>query len=275
MIVWGSTFVVTKAAVAEIPPFTLAALRFAIATVVLVPIAVARGGVTRLPRPLPIVPLLLMALTGIALFTVGFNFALLYGSAAQGSLIYALVPAAVAIAAVVWLKEKVSRRRAFGILLSVGGVALVAIGGEKDAASPSPLLGAACMLGTVIVWSIYTIVAKRLAGADQLVVTTAITLLGTLMLLPFSAVELMQDPRPMPSSEAWLGMIYLGVIASALAYLVYGLALRVLDASLVGALSNLDPIVGVITAVLFLGESLEGWQIVGGLIALAGMWLAS
>ena len=69
MIVWGSTFVVTKAAVVEIPPFTLAALRFAIATVVLVPIAVARGGVTRLPRPVPIVPLLLMALTGIALFT--------------------------------------------------------------------------------------------------------------------------------------------------------------------------------------------------------------
>jgi drug/metabolite transporter (DMT)-like permease len=216
-----------------------------------------------------------MSLTGVAVFIAGFNLALEYGSAVQGSLIFAFGPAAVAIAAVLALKERVSRRRAIGILLSVGGVALVAAGGEADTTSPNPVLGAICMLAAVVAWAIYTVVAKRLADADQIIVTACISAIATLMLAPFAAMELLQQPLAMPSAEAWLSIIYMGVIASALAYLLYNLALRVLDASLVGALSNLDPIVGVITSVLFLGESLGGQQVFGGLVALVGMWLAT
>ena len=114
MMVWGSTFVVTKAAVAEVPPLTLSVLRFLIAAIVLAPIAAARGGLAALPRPLPAKPLLIMGLTGIALFHIGFNYALAFGSAAQGALIFALVPAAVAVAAVLGLKERLSRRRVAG-----------------------------------------------------------------------------------------------------------------------------------------------------------------
>ena len=84
MIVWGSTFVVTKVAVREIP------LRFAIAACVLVPFAAARGGLARLPQPMPVGPLVMMGLTGIALFHIAFNYGLVYGSASQGALIFAL-----------------------------------------------------------------------------------------------------------------------------------------------------------------------------------------
>ena len=59
------------------------------------------------------------------------------------------------------------------------------------------------------------------------------------------------------------------------AFVVYGRALRELDASLVGAYVTLDPIVGVLTAVVFLGESLRGGQMLGGVVALTGMWLAA
>src|SRR5829696_1756907 len=83
MVVWGSTYVITKAAVREIPPLTLAVVRYLIAAGVLVPIAITRGGLMRLPRPLPIGPLVWMGLTGIAILTVGFNYGLIYGSASQ------------------------------------------------------------------------------------------------------------------------------------------------------------------------------------------------
>jgi drug/metabolite transporter (DMT)-like permease len=106
-------------------------------------------------------------------------------------------------------------------------------------------------------------------------VITVVSALGALMLLPFAAVELLQSPRSLPSFQAALGIAYLGVLASAAAYLVYNLALRELDASLVGVLSNLDPIVGVVTSVVFLGESLNTGQMGGGSLALIGMWLAS
>jgi drug/metabolite transporter (DMT)-like permease len=131
------------------------------------------------------------------------------------------------------------------------------------------------MLTGVIAWVVYTVAAKRLAAADQIVLITVVSALGALMLLPFAAVGLLQSPRPMPSFQASLGIAYLGVVASAAAYLVYNLALRELDASLVGVLSNLDPIVGVATAVVFLGESLNTGQMGGGALALLGMWLAS
>src|SRR5919107_5823396 len=155
MIVWGITYVVTKAAVREIPPLTLAALRYLIAASVLVPIAMARSGSMRLPRPLPFAPLAWMGLTGIVILTVGFNYGLIYGSASQGALIYALSPAAVAIAAVVGLGETLPRRRIAGIVLSVAGAALVVMSGEAGRAAPRPVLGAICMLAGVVAWAHY------------------------------------------------------------------------------------------------------------------------
>jgi drug/metabolite transporter (DMT)-like permease len=275
MIVWGSTFVVTKAAVGEVPPLTLAAIRFVIAALVLVPIALARGGSGRLPRPLPLASLAVMGVTGIALFTVAFNYALVYGSAAQGALVFALVPAGVAIAAVVALRERPSRRRMAGIALSIAGVAAIVAVGKPDFSSPSPLLGALCMLGTVVAWAVYTVVAKRLAAADDVVVIAWATVLGAAMLLPLAAMELASSPWPRPSWQAWVGIAFLGVLASALAYVVYSYVLRELEASLIAAYLNLDPVIGVATAVVFLGETLTMGQVAGGAVAIAGMWLAS
>jgi drug/metabolite transporter (DMT)-like permease len=275
MILWGITYVVTKAAVREIPPLTLAALRYLIAASVLVPIAMARSGSMRLPHPLPFAPLAWMGLTGIVILTVGFNYGLIYGSASQGALLYALSPAAVAIAAVLWLGETLSRLRIGGIILSIAGTALVVASGEIDRSAPRPFLGALCMLAGIVAWACYTVIAKRLAGADQIVVTAWVSMIGTAMLLPLAGVELLQSPMPKPSLEGCLATLFLGAVASALAYVVYNLALRELDASLVGAYFTLDPIVGVAMAILFMGEVLVQGQVVGGVIALAGMWLAA
>jgi drug/metabolite transporter (DMT)-like permease len=216
-----------------------------------------------------------MGLTGIAILTVGFNYGLIYGSASQGALVYALGPAAVAVAAVLGLHEALSRRRLAGIVLSVAGAALVVAFGESDRTAPRPLLGALCMFAGVIAWAYYTVIAKRLADADQVVVIAWVSIIGTVMLLPFGIVELLQSPRLHPTLEGWLGTLFLGAVASALAYVVYSWALRELDASVVGAYFTLDPIVGVFTAVVFLGEGLSGRQIVGAVVALVGMWLAA
>jgi len=275
MIVWGSTYVVTKAAVRQIPPLTLATLRYLIATAVLVSVALARGGLLRWPKPLPIAPLVWMGLTGIAILTVGFNYGLIYGSAFQGALVYALGPAAVAVAAVLGLGETLTGRRIAGIILSVAGAILVVSSGESDPAAPQPWLGAICMLAGVLAWAYYTVIAKRLAGADQIVVIAWVAIIGTAMLLPLGIFELLQSPMPKPTMAGWLGVLFLGAVASALAYVVYSWVLRELEASLVGAYFTLDPIVGVATAVLFLGEALSGRQVVGAVIALIGMWLAA
>jgi drug/metabolite transporter (DMT)-like permease len=131
------------------------------------------------------------------------------------------------------------------------------------------------MLAGIVAWAYYTVIAKRLAEADQVVVIAWVSVIGIAMLLPFAAGELLQSPTPEPTAKAWLGALFLGAVASAVAYVVYNWVLRELDASLVGAYFTLDPIVGVATAVLFLGEVVRGGQVVGGVIALLGMWLAA
>ena len=216
-----------------------------------------------------------MALTGVVGFTVLFNYALLYGSASQGALIFAFAPAAIALGAVLVLAESPSKRRVAGIVASVLGVVLVVAGGEATAQARSPLLGGLCMIGSVASWTVYTVLAKGLAKADQIVVTALVSVAGALLLLPGAAIELALGPWPQVSLQGWLGTVFLGLIASALTYVVYGRALRELDASLVGVFSNLDPIVGVLTAVLLLDERLYAGQMLGGAITLFGMWLAS
>jgi drug/metabolite transporter (DMT)-like permease len=70
-------------------------------------------------------------------------------------------------------------------------------------------------------------------------------------------------------------LLYLGFIASGMAYLLYNASLRHLDASEVGVYTNLIPIVGVLTGVIVLGEPLSTRAIIGGLVVMAGVWITS
>jgi drug/metabolite transporter (DMT)-like permease len=75
--------------------------------------------------------------------------------------------------------------------------------------------------------------------------------------------------------QGWLAVLYLGLLASATANLVYNWALMLLDASQTATFINLVPIAGVAIAVLFLGEPMLAMQLVGGAVALIGVWLAT
>ena len=72
-----------------------------------------------------------------------------------------------------------------------------------------------------------------------------------------------------------MGLIYLGSMAGSAAYLLYSFALRHLEASRVGVFTNIDPVVGLVTAAVFLGEMLTMAQGAGATLVLLGTWLAS
>jgi drug/metabolite transporter (DMT)-like permease len=275
MLWWGSTFVVTKGGLDEIPPMRFALLRFSVASLLLVAVALARGGLSRLPRPAPSGTLMLMALTGISLYYVGFNLALTYTSASQGALVQSSSPAITATAAVWLLGERVTRRRLLGIALAIVGVLLIVARGAPDANAPSPLIGNLLMFGTVVLWSVYTVFAKRLANADPAVVLAVVSCVGTLMLIPPALIEAARTPVAPISVESWLRIIYLGAFPSAAGFLLYSRALRDLDASQAGTFINLVPVIGVISGVLLLGDSISPMALVGGALVLVGIWVAS
>jgi len=275
MLMWGGTYVVTKAGVDELPPMLFALLRFGIASLLLVPLALVRGGWARLPRPIPWRTLLLMGLTGVGLYYIGFNLALTYTTASQGALIQSSIPAITAVMAMVWLRERLSRQRVLGIVLAVVGVLLIVARASPDASARSPLVGNLLMFGTVLLWGVYTILAKQVADVDIIAITASVAVIGTIMLVPAALIEAAGRPLPSISSASWLRIFYLGALASAVGYLLYGRALRDLDASLVGAFVNLAPVIGVVSGVVLLGEAIAPIAILGGALVLVGVWMSS
>jgi drug/metabolite transporter (DMT)-like permease len=275
MCVWGSAFTVTKAA--GLPPVLLALLRFGLASAILLPLAVARRG--RGARSLVGVRewgiVAAMGLCGFTLNQAGANLALAYTTATQGSLIQSAIPVATAVLAALALNERPSGRRVLGIGLSLAGVAALVLAAAPSEYASNPLLGGAIMLGSVLAWSCYTILGKRLANVDTLTVTAYSSVFGTLFLVPLALIEARGLAFPAISVQGWLAVLYLGMLASATANLVYNRALMLLEASQTATFINLVPIAGVAIAVIFLGEPMLAMQLVGGTVALIGVWLAT
>ena len=275
MCIWGSAFTITKAA--GVPPVLLALLRFSLASAILLPLALPRRkrGVRSPSGAREWSTIAAMGLCGFTLNQAGANLALDYTTATQGALIQSVIPVATALLAALLLKERPSGRRMLGIGLSLAGVAALVLVAAPSERASRPLLGGAIMLGSVLMWACYTILGKRLSGVDPLMITAYSSVFGALFLLPLALLESGGRMFPAISAQGWLAVLYLGALASATANLVYNRALTVLDASQTATFINLVPIVGVAVAVIFLGEPVLALQMVGGAVALVGVWLAT
>ncbi|ASZ14082.1 DMT family transporter [Chitinophaga pendula] len=272
MLIWGSSFSVTKLVVQEVSPFVLATLRHLIASAVLLPFFLARRRKVR--HALPYGHLLLMGLSGITVYYCLFNSGMRYISASSGAMIEGLIPVAIAIPAALILKEHLYSKTITGIVLSVIGVILVGFVGNAQK-SDNGLLGSALMVGAVCLWGAYTLLSRSLKNMDTILVTSVSTFFGTLCLLPMFFYELYQHGMPTISAGAWAGMTYLGLFASALAYFLYNRALESLPAAQVGNFLNLNPVIGAVIAFIFLKDTFTGWQYAGSVLVIAGIWLSA
>lgn len=274
MVIWGSAFAVTKASLAEVPPVLFAFLRYFVASVLLAAFVIFGGKLKKIPRPVPWISIALMGASGVFLYTIVYNISLVYTSAAQGALVQSFIPVVTILLAAFFLKETLSPIRLLGIGISIAGIFLVMLFAEASADAPNTFLGNAMMFLSVIFWAAFTIFAKRLAKFDALVITTGATLTGTILLAPAALYEIGGTSFPTISASGWTGVIYLGVFSSAVAMLLYNRSLQHLNAGQTANFLNLMPVVAVIIAVVFLGESPTFWQIAGGALVLFGVWVS-
>lgn len=229
MIIWGIAYAVTKASRAEIPPVLFALLRYAIASVFLAVFVVFSGKLAKIPRPVPWIAISLMGVSGVYLYTIAYNVSLVYTSAAQGALVQSFIPAVTVLLAAVFLKESLSPIRLAGIGISIVGIFLIMIFAEEGVDAPNSRLGNAIMLLSVAFWAAFTLLGKRLAGFDPLVITSGATIAGTLLLITAALLEVISKPPPDITSSGWMGAIYLGVFSSAVAMLLYNRSLQHLN----------------------------------------------
>lgn len=272
MLIWGSSFTVTKIVVTEMPPLISSTLRNIIACLVLLPFYLSKR--KKVQQPLPYPKLVLMGLVGTTVYYLFFNIGMQYIATSTGALIEGLVPVGIAIPAALILKERLSKRIIAGILLSVTGVILVAFVGNAQKSS-NALLGSAMIVCAVCLWSTYTLLSRSLKDTDTTLVTTVSIFIGTLLSIPLALIEVAYTGMPAISLKAWAGMTYLGVFASAIAYFLYNRSLESLPAAQVGNFLNLIPVIGALIAFIFLKDTFTYLQAAGGILVLTGIWLSS
>ncbi len=274
MAAWGLSFVSNKIVIEHIPPVTSAAIRFLLAAAImfaLFPFFVKndQGKSSSLSKnQLPV--LLLSAFTGISLYFIFENYGLYFTTASSGALITSAIPVMALIFEVAFLRRKINFRQSSGVIISVIGVYLLT--NTSPASARNPLLGNLLILGCCVCWVLFNFFSIKIQkSASTFVVTAWQNLFGALFLIPFFWFERSMW-KPIPP-VVWLHLLYLAVVCSVICYFLYNFSLRVVGSVTAGAFINFIPLVGAVSGVLFLNETLSIKHVVGGFLVIGCIWL--
>jgi len=275
MTVWGANFVVVKAAVAQFRPLAFTALRFAIAGVVLLVVLVLLRVSLRVSRA-DLGRLALLGLVGNILYQPLFVIGISHTTAGNSALILAAAPVLVALENHVLGQERLHGRAWTGVALSFFGLALVILGGPKEISlAPETMFGNLLTLGAVLCWATYTVMSRPLVTRlDPLVVTSVSLLIGAGALLVFAAPSFLAQDWSAINPGGWLGLLYSGLLAIGLGYVIWGKGVQRLGGARTSVYSNLNPIVAALTGMIFLGERITLLQVVGAACVFGGIVLA-
>jgi len=268
ILAWGLSFAVTRSAVQQIPPLTLAALRFSLASALLWLLTRQSAAKLRAEDRKWIVAL---ALSGITFYFAFENFGLMLTTASHGSLIIATIPLGTELV-IAWRHRRWPKVTAWlGALTAIGGVGLLVGRGGGESSAAGDLL----MFGAVGCWIAYTFLVQHIAGRyPPLVITRWIMLFGALTLAPGALLETAVHPLPRPDLAVWGQVLYLGTACSAMAYDLWNRAVPALGPTAINRLIYFIPLVGVLGGIVFLAEPLTPALFLGGGLIFSGVLLA-
>ena len=266
-LLWGSLGPVARVAFdAGIDPLELAFWRAALAGTLFATHAVARGRLRVARRDVP--GLVLFAFLGVTVFYWSYLRAVEIGGAALAAVLLYTAPAWVALAAASWLGEKLTARTVAALVLSLAGVALVALGGGGGETRVSAA-GIAWGLVAGLSYAAYYLFGKRYFARYE---TPTLFLYA----LPIGALSLLPAVRFAPkSAPAWVAILFIAVVPTYLAYLLYAHGLRRVEATRAAMVATLEPVVAAVVAYLAWGERLGAAGTLGGFLVLSGVLVAT
>lgn len=270
VLIWGSSFTVIKLGAEEIPPITLAFLRFAFALPFLLTLTYLQDRRTLRSQVFEDWKIFsILGLAGPALHNILQNLGLQYTSASNASLIIASNPIFITLLDRLYLKEKVTLRLVSGIALAFCGI-IVVIRPEEWSLHPLVVFGDLLCLGSAIFWAFYSVYSRKAMskyGANE--VMTFSVFFGVFFLLPIAFT--FEKPVLPASTWVWFLLLFLSLVCSGLAYLLWGKVLKDVPATKAGVFLFLIPIVSVVIAHFVLSETLDSIFIIGAFLVLVGV----
>lgn len=288
MTIWAVNFLAVKIGIRYLPAIAFGSFRIVAAGFFMVAIA-------PLCRRLPMFPsaghqarltlrdfytFAYLGLFGVSINQFCFTLGLRYTNVTHSSIIVGLAPIYTLTLAVLLRLERLTWRKAVGMAIAFTGVAILAFATGISRRSPTLLGDAITMCGS-LGFATYVVLGKRVAAVyDSLTMTTWNFIFGAAILLPVAiqqaiAMHFFATWRTLPLTT-WVCVAYTGLFSSTLAYLFYYWLLRYLEASQLASFSYLLPVSASGLSILFLGERGSYLELVGGILALLGVyWIES
>ena len=290
--IWGSTFVFTKMLLlAGLSPAQIFTLRFIIAYVLLLAYSLfldKRSGRSERTHHFSLFTsslkdeLLMVALgiTGGSVYFLAENAAMLYTTATNTSLIVCSCPlfAMLLVAIVYRHSEHISKLQALGSVLACLGMAIVVLNGHF-VLHLSPL-GDMLAFGACLCWAVYTLLVRRVVEKySTLFITRKVFFYGLLTIIPYyilnpSEITLFTIHYSLFTLPVILNLLFLGVVASMLCYLLWNWVISKLGAVTATNWVYFNPITTILFAWWLLHEQITLWFLLGTVLILVGMYLA-
>lgn len=271
--IWGGMYVVSKVILEVIPPFTLLSLRLVLGAVSLGSVLLFLPPASR--RVDRAGAVFLVGLIGYGV-SLGLQFiGTRLSTASNGALVTSATPAFVALFAPFLLGERNTLRRVLALVVATLGVTAV-IDPRTAELSPATFQGNLALFGAGLTWALYSVLVRKIAGAGALLASSTIMLLGGLPVsLPLAAWELSSEGMGAITVGVVAGLLFLGIISTALAMFLWNYAFAVLPAGVASLTFFAQPVVGTLLGWAFLGERITPLFLLGGVLIGVGLAFAS
>lgn len=273
---WGLSFPLLKAALDEVEPITLAAVRYLIAVIPLIIFMVARSGRNSFIKPLKedFLFFLCLGLVGITLPNIFQNYGMTMTEAHVSAIIQASGPVFTIILAVIILKEPLGKNKVVGTLIALSGTLLLVTGSGLEIFGTTSF-GNFLVLMSAISYAISSIMSKKILHKyDPLSAATMSMFLGTIILTALMIFESPAQRIPRISAEGWIIILILAILPGALALLVWYTILKTTEVSRIILFIYLIPIFAAVIAYVWLKEEIMMTTIVFGFLIICGVVIA-
>ena len=275
--VWGASFIATKVVLRDISPVTIVWTRFAMGVVILGVAVAARKQFALLNRN-EWLYFSLLGFLGITFHQWLQSNALQTSEASTTAWIVATTPVFMALLGWIALKETLGWVKIVGILLAFIGVLVIVYDGDLSAISlrsfgkPGDIL----ILISAINWTVFSVLSRSgLKKHPATFMMFYVMVLGWLFTsILFFATQNVSDIQNLTVS-GWLGLAFLGIFCSGLAYIAWYDALQTLGTAETGVFLYIEPLVTVIVAFFVLSEDITLASLIGGGVIILGVWLVN
>ena len=276
-VVYGSSYAVSRVVLEHMGPATLSFCRLAIGSLVLVPLALAQR---REDRPLSRSDrwsIFWMGLFGFAAAFAFGNWGLRLSTATNAALLITVEPVSLILLSPLVLGERLTRREGVGALLTVVGATVVVLNGIPGAsvAIAPHWRGDLLLVLSGAAYAGYSLFGRDVLARHRAVPVTAWSILwGLVVMAPFTVAEWLAGDRPDWTQAAIIGTLYLGLVITALGYLIWNWGLERVEAPRLAIFVNIQPLAGALLGVVALGEALTIYTVAGGVLILVGVHTA-